>query len=72
MCLGSDAHFQDGVVLHKYPQDYKHPDVPFYAIKWAAMGVKSTPFWLRDVCWLEYGDIRIDEHGEEFGFGVVS
>lgn len=27
--------------------------------------------WERDVCWLEYGDIFIDEVGNEVGFGVV-
>lgn len=45
--------------------------MPIYSIKWGIMGVKSTPFWLRDVCWLEYGDLRTDENGQEFGFGVV-
>lgn len=29
------------------------------------------PVWERDVCWLEYGDIIIDETGNELGFGVV-
>ncbi|KXJ14256.1 uncharacterized protein LOC110239123 [Exaiptasia diaphana] len=67
-----DAHFQDGILVHKCPKDYKHPEVPFYSIKWAVMGVRSSPFWLRDVCWLEYGDILKDENGEEFGFGVAS
>ena len=26
----------------------------------------------RDICWLEYGDIREDKNGNEYGFGVVS
>ncbi|KAK3755762.1 hypothetical protein QZH41_019993, partial [Actinostola sp. cb2023] len=67
-----DVHFQDGLMLHQFPQGYKHPGVPFYSIKWAVVGVRSSPLWLRDVCWLEYGDILTDKNGEEFGFGVAS
>ncbi|RMX50650.1 hypothetical protein pdam_00017149 [Pocillopora damicornis] len=64
-----DAHFQDGLVLHQFPANYKAPQVPFYSIKWAVMG-SPGPVWFRDVCWLEYGDIIIDETGNELGFGV--
>lgn len=66
-----DAHFQDGLVLHQFPANYKAPQVPFYSIKWAVMG-SPGPVWFRDVCWLEYGDIIIDETGNELGFGVGS
>jgi hypothetical protein len=66
-----DFHFQDGLLLHKFPTGYKHPNVPFYSIKWGIMGMQSGPLWLRDVCWLEYGDLMLDENGEQMGFGVV-
>ena len=67
----SDPQFQDGLMLHQFPRGYKHPDVPFYSIKWAVMGAPNTPVWLRDALWLEYGDIIKDEDGKEVGFGVV-
>ena len=57
-------------MLHQFPASYKAPQVPFYSIKWAVMG-SPGPVWFRDVCWLEYGDIIIDETGNELGFGVV-
>jgi hypothetical protein len=66
-----DAHFSDGLMLHLIPKNYKHPSMPFYAIKWAIFDAPG-PVSARDVCWLEYGDIRLDEQGKEFGFGVVS
>ncbi|XP_046841687.1 uncharacterized protein LOC124435774 [Xenia sp. Carnegie-2017] len=66
-----DVHFYDGVLMHLIPKDYKHPDVPFYSIKWGVFG-QAGPVSLRDVCWLEYGDIRVDENGKEYGFGVGS
>lgn len=66
-----DAHFSDGLLLHQFPEKYRHPDVPFYAIKWAIFDAPG-PVSARDVCWLEYGDIREDEYGNEFGFGVAS
>jgi hypothetical protein len=66
-----DGNFSDGLMLHQFPEDYKHPNTPFYAIKWAIFDAPG-PVSARDVCWLEYGDIRLDEHGKEFGFGVVS
>ncbi|XP_028400890.1 uncharacterized protein LOC114523997 [Dendronephthya gigantea] len=66
-----DALFTDGLMLHRFPKNYKHPDMPFYAIKWAIFDAPG-PVSARDVCWLEYGDIRQDERGREFGFGVAS
>ncbi len=45
--------------------------MPFFAVKWAIFDAPG-PVSARDVCWLEYGDIRLDEEGKEFGFGVVS
>lgn len=70
-CLSPlDVQFQDGVMLHQFPAGYKHPEMPFYSIKWAIMGA-AGPVWFRDVCWLEYGDIITDENGQEVGFGVV-
>ncbi|CAB4024210.1 uncharacterized protein LOC110058762 [Paramuricea clavata] len=66
-----DGNFSDGLMLHKFPEDYKHPNTPVYAIKWAIFD-SPGPVSARDVCWLEYGDIRLDEHGNEFGFGVAS
>ena len=58
-------------MLHRFPKNYKHPDMPFYAIKWAVFDAPG-PVSARDVCWLEYGDIKLDDQGREFGFGVVS
>lgn len=66
-----DVHFQDGMVLHQFPEGYKAPELPFYCIKWAIMG-SPGPVWERDVCWLEYADIIHDEAGNELGFGVGS
>ena len=58
-------------MLHQFPKNYKHPDVPFYSIKWAVMGASNVPVWLRDALWLEYGDILKDKNGKDVGFGVV-
>ena len=66
-----DGNFTDGLMLHVFPKNYKHPSMPFFAIKWAIFDAPG-PVSARDVCWLEYGDIRQDEDGKEFGFGVVS
>lgn len=66
-----DGNFSDGLMLHAMPKNYKHPSTPFYAIKWAIFD-SPGPVSARDVCWLEYGDIRLDERGREYGFGVVS
>ena len=66
-----DGHFSDGLLVHLIPNSYKHPNVPFYAIKWAIFDAPG-PVSARDVCWLEHGDIKIDERGKEFGFGVAS
>ena len=68
--FSADVHFQDGMVLHQFPEGYKAPELPFYCIKWAIMG-SPGPVWERDVCWLEYADIIHDEAGNELGFGVV-
>ena len=57
--FSADVHFQDGMVLHQFPEGYKAPELPFYCIKWAIMG-SPGPVWERDVCWLEYADIIHD------------
>ncbi|XP_032236646.1 uncharacterized protein LOC116617779 [Nematostella vectensis] len=66
-----DVNFVDGLMLHQFPSGYKHPNVPFFSIKWAIIG-QPGPIWSRDVCWLEYGDIVTDDDGKEVGFGVGS